>query len=387
MPRRGSQFRVWSLRGWRTQLATILIALLFAALVGGLMLRAAAPVVRWRLDRATDRLRIWLSPGRSLLSGYVMRETTWSTLDETVPAAAVLTLQLRPGEIFSAQVAVTGPDPVRRRILAWAPVPPAIASEDETRLALVLHASQALTAVTGAPQGSWQASRPDIVTLRRGVHAASYRLDVVGRSGGHSVWDVQVPALPEVPVVWFGSARGGQVYLTIDDGWFPSQSVLRLMQRDHLPVTAFLIAKAAAEHPDYWRAFIAAGGVIEDHTVSHPDLTRLTLKADVAQWQAPIEDYPDWFGVPAPIFGRPPYGAVDAQVRAAAWAAGLRDIVMWGAEWIPGKGFKTWNGGRIQAGDIILLHWVPGVGQAVAHLLQQLARQDLHPAPLTAGDI
>ena len=387
MPQRGPLFRVWSLRGSGPRLAQVLFALMLVALAGDLGLRAAAPVVRWRLDRATDRLRIWLSPQGGLLSGYVMRRTTFTTLDETEPATAVLTLRLRPGEIFAAQVDVMGPDPLRRRIFAWAPLSPTIASEDETPLALVLRSSQPLTAVAGAPPGSWRSRSPDVVTLPRGVQTASYRLQVVGRSGGHSVWTVEVPALPEAPVVWFGSASGGQVYLTIDDGWFPSQSVLRLMRRDHLPVTAFLIANAASQHPDFWRAFIAAGGVIEDHTVSHPDLTRLTLAADEAQWQGPVDDYPAWFGVPAPTFGRPPYGALDAQVRAAAWAAGLKDIVMWGAEWIPGKGFKTWNGGAIQAGDIILLHWVPGVGRAVAHLVRQLGRLGLHPAPLGLGDI
>lgn len=387
MPRRGSSIQVWSLRGWRPQLVTALIALLLIALAGRLMLRAAAPIVHWRVDRATDRLRVWLSPGASLFSAYVFSRTTWMVVDETEAAHAELTLQLRPGEVFATQVAVMGPDPAQSRILAWLPVPPAIVSQDETGPWFVLYASQPLTVVRGAPGGSWRPTDPEVVTLPRGVAVESYRLKVVGRGGGRSVWNVRVPALPEVPVVWFGSGSGGQVYLTIDDGWYPSEYLLRLMQNTHLPITAFLIAQAAAEHPNYWRAFVAAGGVIEDHTVSHPDLTRLTLAAAKAQWQGPIGDYPVWFGVPAPVLGRPPYGALDAQVRAAAWAAGLKALVMWSVEWQPGKGFKTWNGGSIQAGDIILLHWVPGVGKAVAQLVQTLGREGLHPALLTPGDI
>ncbi len=387
MPRHGSRIRVLSFAfsGWRPWLGLMAILLLIGG--GFAMLRAAAPSLRWHLDRGSDRLRIWLTPAQSLLAGYVMGRTTFTAFDETEPATRAMTLVLKPGEVFSAQVAVRGPDPSTCHIVTMAPVPPALISEDETSLALILRASEPLTSVRGAPSGSWQKAQPRTVTLKRGAEPADYRLLVTGPGGGRSVWRVKVPALPEAPLIWFGAKMGGQVYLTIDDGWFPSASVLALMQRDHIPVTAFLIAKAAVEHPDYWRAFAAAGGEIEDHTVNHPNLTLLTLTEAEAQWQGPVSDYPAWFGVPAPTLGRPPYGAVSPGVRAAAWAAGLRYVVMWSAEWVPGQGVKTWNGGPIQAGEIILLHWVPGVGKELSQLLKTLAQEGLHPAPLNAGDI
>ena len=385
MPRRGSHMHVWSLRGRLPGLAWALVSMLLLALAGDLGLRLAAPTVHWRLDAATDRLRVWLSPGASPLAGYVFSRTSWTAVDETEPAAKALTLQLRPGEIFSAQVAVLGPDPSRTQIIALVPVTPQIESEDLEGPSLVLHSSQPLTSVAGAPAGSWRPADPSVVTLQRQTAETAYRLEVVGQGGGRGVWNVEVPALPEVPVIWFGSAQNGQVYVTIDDGWYPSAYLLRLMQTTHLPVTAFLIARAAAENPEYWRAFVAAGGLIEDHTASHPNLTRLTLDEAEAQWQTPLGEYSAWFGVPMPSFGRPPYGALDSQVRAAAWVAGLKAIVMWDVVWEPGTGFKTWNSGPIRAGDIVLLHWVPGVGHAVAKLLKTLQRHGLHPALLTSG--
>ncbi len=387
MPRHGSGIRVWSLRQLHPRLVTALIALLFVVLGGDLMLRAATPAVRWHLNPATDRLRIWLRPGGSPLAGYVMHETTWTALDETEPATAAMTLALKPGEVFSAQVAVRGPDSAKSRILVWTPVPPELTAQEETPSALVLHASEPLMAVRGLPAGSWRPGQPSVVTLERKVAAASYRIEAVAPGGGTSVWHVTVPALPEVPVVWFGSPKDGQVYLTIDDGWFPSAYVLRIMRRQHVPVTAFLIAKAAAENPDYWRDFVAAGGLIEDHTVTHRDLTQLSLSDAEAEWQGPVADYPAWFGVPAPSLGRPPYGRVSAEVRAAAAVAGLQELVMWSAEWLPGQGIETWNGGPLQPGDIILLHWVPGVGHELARLLKTLGKAGLHPAPLSASDI
>ncbi len=385
MPRHGLRLRVPSPGLFRPGLGVLALVIVLGASGVHVLLRAAAPSVRWHVSTARDTLRIWLRPGASPLAGYVTRETTWTAFGETEPATAALTLDLRPGEIVSTRVTVAGPDPETKRILAVAPVPPKIAGEEETAGSLVLRSSEPLIAVRGLPPGSWQPAAPGVVTLTRGVAAQSYRIVAVGAWGGRSVWRVTVPALPEAPVVWFGPSRDGQVYLTIDDGWYPSRYLLQLMRRRHVPVTAFLIARAAEGNPGYWRDFVAAGGVIEDHTVDHADLAQLSFADAAAEWRGPIADYPAWFGVPAPTMGRPPYGRVSAAVRAAAAAAGLKELVMWSAEWLPGKGIETWNGGPLQAGDIILLHWVPGVGHELARLLKTLGKDGLHPAPLSLG--
>ena len=372
------------------RVAPWLLGALLGLAAGGswqLLVHMAAPSVHWRVNPVTDRLRIWLGAGRGPLAGYVARRTGFTTIDTSEAPGQVLVLQLRPGEIFSAPVVVAGPDSARRRILAWAPVPPAVVGVEDTGSALLVRSSLPLVAAPGSPPGALSARRPAVLAIPLDVAKRTVRVEVVARGGGRSHWTFKVPALPEAPLVWFGPRGGGDVYLTIDDGWFPSASLLRLMQRTHLPVMAFLIAQAAKEQPAYWRAFAAAGGLIEDHTATHPDLQALSLGQAEGEWRVPIADYPTWFGVPAPVLGRPPYGAVNARVRAAAWAAGLRELVMWDAEWLPGKGIETWNGAPLGAGDIILLHWVPGVGGEVAGLLKSLAAQGLHPAmlPLPQG--
>jgi hypothetical protein len=83
------------------------------------------------------------------------------------------------------------------------------------------------------------------------------------------------PAVSVARLYCFARPAGRAIYITIDDGWTPSAAVLALMHTTYLPITAFLIADAAREHLSYWRAFAAAGGLIGDHTVSHPDLTKL----------------------------------------------------------------------------------------------------------------
>jgi peptidoglycan/xylan/chitin deacetylase (PgdA/CDA1 family) len=70
----------------------------------------------------------------------------------------------------------------------------------------------------------------------------------------------------------------------VDDGWTPSKQVLAIMRNTRLPVTAFLIEQAAEQHLAYWRAFVGAGGMVADHTVSHPNLTKLSLAQATTQW-------------------------------------------------------------------------------------------------------
>ena len=191
------------------------------------------------------------------------------------------------------------------------------------------------------------------------------------------------PSGPTLPVYSFGSPAGGRIYLTIDDGWFPSLGVLRLMRRDHLPITAFLIADAAQAHLSFWRAFVAAGGVIEDHTVSHPDLNRLTPAGARLQWAVNRDRVRRWFGA-APTLGRPPYGDADRSVLAAARSAGLRAIALWSVVDTGGH-IQTWNGAPLEAGEIVLLHWDPGLATDLRRLLVLVRARHLTPAPLLAG--
>ena len=170
------------------------------------------------------------------------------------------------------------------------------------------------------------------------------------------------------------------VYLTIDDGWFPNEEVLKLMQQYHLPITTFLIEQAAQKQPDFWYRFVKAGGHIEDHTIDHPYLTHLSFDEDKKQISQPI----DYFLKYGPAFDelRPPYGDFNSQVGQAAWDSGIKYIVMWDAE-MENSTLTFRKGSGLKAGDIILLHWVPGLDQEMIKLLNIIKKQNLGIADLT----
>ncbi len=154
------------------------------------------------------------------------------------------------------------------------------------------------------------------------------------------------------------------------------------MRRTHLPLTTFLIAKAASAHLAFYKALAAAGVHIEDHTVTHPWMTKLGFPAQVSQWAANRSDEASWFAHP-PGLGRPPYGAVSRSVRVAAHQAGLKALVMWSAQVSPGQGLTTWNRMPLAAGEIVLLHWDPGLGGELAIVLRAVHAAHLTPAYLT----
>lgn len=229
------------------------------------------------------------------------------------------------------------------------------------------------------------------VAVAESTRACSARLRLTGPDGGQVVVPVTVPARPQVSVPAVSAARlycfarpaGRAIYITIDDGWTPSADVLALMHTTYLPITAFLIADAAREHLSYWRAFAAAGGLIGDHTVSHPDLTKLTLGRATTQWKQDKTLLGRWLGQ-TPDVGRPPYGAFDSAVEVAAAHGRLTALAGWSAT-MSGDRIQTWDGKPLSPGEIVLLHWVPGLGHQLTVLLAAIRARHLNPAPLTSA--
>jgi len=235
------------------------------------------------------------------------------------------------------------------------------------------------------------------VAVSESAAACQAQLQLTAQNGEQAAVPLTIPALPKAkaPVLLKAKARavsvaklycfanpaGRAIYITIDDGWTPSAQVLALMHQTYLPITAFLIAEAADEHLSYWKDFVAAGGMIGDHTVSHPYLTKLTLAKATSQWGQAGTALGRWLGQ-IPAIGRPPYGAFDRKVEVAAARGGLTALAGWSAT-MSGNRIQTWNGKPLSAGEIVILHWVPGLGHQLTVLLAAIRALHLNPTPLT----
>lgn len=350
----------------------------------------ARPGITWSESAASNKVTIRLTAGNGPSAGHIVagsrivvsesgRKHKW----RAAAGRAMVRVPVPPGKRTQVLVQVQGPEPITKTLTVTLP-PPLAATVRHTAQGLLIRASsplrhQALGPLCGSDRVGFPA--PAEVSVTKSPQACRAGLRLTARNGERVTVHVSVSALPEVPFYSFASPAGRAIYITVDDGWTPSSQVLVTMEKTHLPVTAFLIERAAQRNTVYWRAFAGAGGTIADHTVSHPDLTKLSLSQATSQWAQARLALGRSFGK-TPELGRPPYGAIDPAVAAAAYRAGLKTLVGWSAT-DASAGIHTWNGKRLEPGEIVLLHWVPGLGKQMTKLLAAIHAQHLHPMPLT----
>jgi peptidoglycan/xylan/chitin deacetylase (PgdA/CDA1 family) len=182
------------------------------------------------------------------------------------------------------------------------------------------------------------------------------------------------PGAKLAPVYFKVRTTGREVFLTIDDGWVPSQPALRLIRTRHVPVTAFLIDRAWRQHPAYFRALRAAGASLQDHTLTHPVLSHLGLAAQKRQICGAATRQATGLGV-RPTLLRPPYGIYDHDTRRAAAACHLSAVVEWSAT--VDRARLVVVGGRLKPGDVILLHFTSRLASDLTVALAAIRRAHL----------
>lgn len=355
---------------------------------------AGRPHVAWTLRASDNRLTLTVAEGRGPLAGW-LRST--AAIAVGTHRGGSVTLALPPGRTSVLQPVLSSVWRTSERVAVHVPARPDLAASTVDATSMTLRFSLPV-ATLNAPCGlSPSAMTVTTATIPRGVSACSASLEVLASTGERNRIPLTVPALPPPPPppplppaasgppteVFTANPNGGAFYITIDDGWYPSNDVLDLMRSTHVPITAFLVSQAAAQHLDYWRAFLAAGGDIQDHTVSHPYMTKLKEGDVEAQWSVAAQSLKAWLGV-TPTMGRPPYGEVNAMVIAAAGRAGLHHVVMWSGVMLRGQ-LTTQDKLPLRAGQIILLHWTPEVYTDLQRLLALAAAQGLHPASLASA--
>jgi peptidoglycan/xylan/chitin deacetylase (PgdA/CDA1 family) len=382
--------------------AMVVVAVELVVLVAGCLARPGPVSVPLRLGWAfspvshavTIRVTSPAGPaGRRVLaqSRLAVSEHAGGRTGRWSAGGATIQVPVPAGARTSLLVQLTGPQPLTRTVTVTTPRPLRVVASGASSGRWLIYTSGPLR--PGPPQVLCGATAtfvaPTQVAVAQGARACTATLRLTGQNGERLAVPVTIPARPTARTTAVSAARlycfarpaGRAVYITIDDGWTPSADVLALMHETYLPITAFLIADAAREHLSYWKEFAAAGGIIGDHTVSHPDLTRLTPVQATAQWGQDRTRLGRWLGQ-TPAVGRPPYGAFDRAVEVAAARGGLTALAGWSAT-MSGDRIRTWDGKPLSPGEIVLLHWDPGLGRQLTALLAAIRARHLNPVPLT----
>ena len=376
---------------WRWVYRAVAVAFGTAALAGlvALALVAGRPHVSWSMRPASNQLVLQLTEGRGPLAGWLLSQGTLATPSLHGQRIAVA---LDPGRTTRVDVVVASVWTTTQRVSVTVPPLPALTGTAVGGDALTLNFSTPVM-----PRNAPCGLRPGgllqpTLAFPRTHSGCSDVLEVASVSGEWTRVPVTVPALPTPTpapppppppatprLIYSGPPAGNVFYITIDDGWYPNNDVLALMQQQHIPITTFLLSDAAATHVDFWKAFVAAGGEIEDHTINHPYMTRVNAATQVMQWSVAAQRLHALLGV-TPQIARPPYGDWNASVVASAGSAGLHCVVMWNATM--NSGHLATAGGPLRPGSIVLFHWTADVYQNLQTILALGAQAGLHPALL-----
>ncbi len=350
------------------------------------------PRVAWALSPASNTVAIRLTPGSGPEGRRVLARShlvvTGAGPARQSPDGGPVRVAVAPGTLARLQVQVDGPRPEQRTLTVAMPRALRVTGSRHAASGLLVSVSSALRHRAPRPlcgRDTVSFPAPRVAAVASGPAPCRAVLRVTARDGEQVTVRVAIPALREIPVYSFANPAHRAIYITVDDGWTPSAKVLGLMRQAHLPVTAFLILQAAERNLTYWRAFVAAGGTVGDHTVSHPNLTKLSLRQASTQWGQARAGLGRLLGH-TPDMGRPPYGAFDRSVQAAAFRGGLKALVGWSATVGSTGAVHTWDGRKLEPGEIVLLHWVPGLGHQMVQLLRVIHAEHLNPTPLTPAD-
>ncbi|MEV2238336.1 polysaccharide deacetylase family protein [Micromonospora sp. NPDC049891] len=158
----------------------------------------------------------------------------------------------------------------------------------------------------------------------------------------------------------FGTPGDG-IALTIDDGPHPTWTppMLDLLDAHGVRATFFLIGDRVREHPELARRVLAAGHLIGNHSMTHPQpfaaLPRPMLRAEIDRTQREIEDAT---GISPRLF-RAPGGNWSPAVLRTTVDSGLTpvDWTVNPSDWrSPGVERITRTLSRTRPGQIILCH-------------------------------
>lgn len=160
-----------------------------------------------------------------------------------------------------------------------------------------------------------------------------------------------------VPVVLRIPTQKPVVFLTIDDGQHQLPIIRTLLKENRLRASIFLTDNYVKTNQPYFEDFVTDGSLVENHTISHRALARLSYGAQREEICGAADVLGQRFGRRPTLF-RPPFGSYNRDTRRAAADCGMKALIYWSAVAEDGK-MHYQNKDRLYPGDIVLMHFRP----------------------------
>lgn len=189
----------------------------------------------------------------------------------------------------------------------------------------------------------------------------------------------EAPVEPEEPYVRVIDPSKPMVALTFDDGpdGVYSSQILDILEEHHALATFFEVGRNVARFPEPVQRMVEMGCEVGSHSNAHRDLSKLKKNALLQDLDTADKSFVS-AGAAAPTLVRPPYGAVNAQVKSSTGRA----MVTWTVDTL------DWKSRNAQAvvdylqgygsldGQIVLMHSIySSTVEAVQTLVPWLQEQ------------
>ena len=197
--------------------------------------------------------------------------------------------------------------------------------------------------------------------LETGAWGLSFRTEgapPVGTAGSYQ--------LAQYDAAYLGDASKPVLYLTFDAGYENgcTEKILDVLKKHNVPAAFFLVGHYMEKNADLVRRMVAEGHTVGNHTMHHPDMSKIADKEAFSRELTELEHlYQEITGEQMPKYYRPPQGIYSEENLKMAKELGYK-TVFWSLAYV------DWNNDsqptkeqayakllpRVHNGAVVLLH-------------------------------
>ena len=185
--------------------------------------------------------------------------------------------------------------------------------------------------------------------------------------------------LARYDAAYLGDTGRQVLYLTFDAGYENgcTAKILDVLKKHQVPAAFFLVGNYLEKNPDLVRRMVQEGHTVGNHTMHHPDMSKISDKAAFQKELADLEKlYFDVTGQQLPKYYRPPQGIYSEENLKMAKEMGYK-TVFWSLAYVDWQNDKQPSADEAMAkllprthnGAVILLH---STSKTNAEILDQL---------------
>ena len=184
--------------------------------------------------------------------------------------------------------------------------------------------------------------------------------------GAPPVGNVGSAQLEKYDAVFLGDPSKKVIYLTFDAGYENgcTEKILDALKKHNVKAAFFLVGNYMEQNADLVRRMVEEGHIVGNHTMHHPDMSKISDKAAFEKELSDLEAlYKDITGKDMPKYYRPPQGNYSEENLKMAQELGYK-TVFWSLAYV------DWNNDaqptpeqayskllpRIHNGAVVLLH-------------------------------